>query len=348
MTACQNLLANTEMKARNSLLGRTLARAKQNGSPDKYLEVISRLSFRLSDWHRPKTADTPSQFSHGRGHTRMEEIILAWKEPYSHPVATCEFLLSGSVVNATKIRQRVHSMHVTDIIEAACDTADAKRIASAAKQLLERHKRKFLLHAKGLALLAVGHARLPVGSQHNFVAPQRNPIISMSNPMAHIRVPHGGSASHVQTRKIIFSAGIRLSPGPSMAAKLEGGIAAHWRDATPEQLSVSLPWSFQLQVPLEERAWKLCWCIVQRKTNVLPTTHGTQAHHERNDDVLLSGHMLRCVERPSKATVFALWQPLASVSEVIVEGLENGSRDRPHPIRVQDGIDSKRPQREGH
>jgi hypothetical protein len=26
-----------------------------------------------------------------------------------------------------------------------------------------------------------------------------------------------------------------------MAAKLEGGIAAHWRDATPEQLSVSLP-----------------------------------------------------------------------------------------------------------
>jgi hypothetical protein len=40
-----------------------------------------------------------SQFSHGRGHTRMEEIILAWKEPYSHPVATCEFLRSGSVVN---------------------------------------------------------------------------------------------------------------------------------------------------------------------------------------------------------------------------------------------------------
>lgn len=45
----------------------------------------------------------------------------------------------------------------------------------------------------------------------------------------------------VQTRKITFSAGIRLSPGPTMAAKLEGGIAAHWRDATPEQLSVSFP-----------------------------------------------------------------------------------------------------------
>ncbi|KAG1822844.1 uncharacterized protein BJ212DRAFT_1296792 [Suillus subaureus] len=118
MSACQNLLVNAEMKARNSLSGRTLARAKQNGSPDKYLEVISRLWCHSSDWHRPKTAYAsrsavllfvwsisyvergmrivklfglpPIEGTNDNNcgpyvvNSCMEGVILSWKESYSH------------------------------------------------------------------------------------------------------------------------------------------------------------------------------------------------------------------------------------------------------------------------